>query len=100
MQSRLQILRKIHRPNIALSSARTAASSSLFMMRMANSSAVFEPREIWCEEDLRLEWRGQDGQDETQKPYHSASLGDSVTSSIRIEFSVYTQSLQSNVAQM
>src|ERR1035437_3580507 len=30
---------------------------------------------------LRLEWRGQDGQDETQKPDHSASLGDSVTSS-------------------
>src|ERR1035437_10472452 len=39
---------------------------------------------------LRLEWRGQDGQDETQKPYHSASLGDSVTSSTRIEFSVHT----------
>src|SRR5664279_6380455 len=39
---------------------------------------------------LRLEWRGQDGQDETQKPDHSASLGDSVTSSTRIEFSVHT----------
>jgi hypothetical protein len=33
---------------------------------------------------FRPEWRGQDGQDETQKPYHSASLGDSVTSSTRI----------------
>jgi hypothetical protein len=31
--------------------------------------------------DLRLERRSQGGQDETQKPDHSASLGDSVTSS-------------------
>src|SRR5260370_33722307 len=38
--------------------------------------------------DLRLEWRGQGGQDETQKPDHSVSLGDSVTSSTRIGFSV------------
>jgi hypothetical protein len=30
---------------------------------------------------LRLEWRGQDGQNETEQPDHSASLGDSVTSS-------------------
>src|ERR1700737_515342 len=40
--------------------------------------------------DLRLEWRGQGGHDETQKPDHSVSLGDSVTSSTRIEFSVHT----------
>ena len=40
--------------------------------------------------DLRLEWRGQGGHDETQKPDHSASLGDSVTSSTRIGFSVHT----------
>src|SRR5450759_2302856 len=39
---------------------------------------------------LRLEWRGQDGQNETEQPDHSASLGDSVTSSTRIEFSVHT----------
>ena len=25
---------------------------------------------------LRLEWRGQDGQNETEQPHHSASLGD------------------------
>src|SRR3984957_12530105 len=30
---------------------------------------------------LRLEWRGQDGQNETEQPDHSASLGDSITSS-------------------
>jgi hypothetical protein len=33
---------------------------------------------------LRLEWRGQDGQDETQKTDDSASLVDSVKSSTRI----------------
>jgi hypothetical protein len=30
---------------------------------------------------LRLEWRGQDGQNETEQPDHSASLSDSITSS-------------------
>jgi hypothetical protein len=39
---------------------------------------------------LRLEWRGQDGQNETEQPDHSASLGDSITSSTRISFR-YTQ---------
>ena len=33
---------------------------------------------------LRLEWRGQDGQSETEQPDHSASVGDSITSSTRI----------------
>src|SRR5580704_11033391 len=40
---------------------------------------------------LRLEWRGQDGQNETEQPDHSASLGDSITSSTRIRFSVQTR---------
>src|SRR6476646_4924454 len=39
---------------------------------------------------LRLEWRGQHGQNETEQPDHSASLGDSITSSTRIRFSVHT----------
>jgi hypothetical protein len=39
---------------------------------------------------LRPEWRGQDGQSETKQPDHSASLGDSITSSTRIRFSVHT----------
>ena len=39
---------------------------------------------------LRLEWRAQDGQNETKQPDHSASLGDSITSSTRTEFSVHT----------
>src|SRR5258708_30237963 len=40
--------------------------------------------------DLRLEWRGQDGENETEQPDHSTSLGDSITSSTRIRFSVHT----------
>src|SRR5882672_7798636 len=39
---------------------------------------------------LRLERRGQDGQNETEQPHHSASLGDSIASSTRIRFSVHT----------
>ena len=39
---------------------------------------------------LRLEWRGQDGQNETEQPDHSASLGDSITSSTQTRFSVHT----------
>jgi hypothetical protein len=38
----------------------------------------------------RLEWRGQDGQNETEQPDHSASLSDFTTSSTRIRFSVHT----------
>jgi hypothetical protein len=38
---------------------------------------------------LRLEWRGQDGQNETEQPDHSTSLGDSIAST-RIRFSVHT----------
>jgi hypothetical protein len=33
---------------------------------------------------LRFEWRGQEGQSETEQPDHSVSLGDSITSSTRI----------------
>src|SRR5260370_13245540 len=39
---------------------------------------------------LRLEWRGHDGQNETKQPDHSPSLRDSITSSTRIRFSVHT----------
>src|SRR4030081_277638 len=39
---------------------------------------------------LPLEWRGQDGQNETEQPDHPASLGDSITSSTRTRFSVHT----------
>src|ERR1700734_3747995 len=39
---------------------------------------------------LRLERRGQDGQNETEQPEHSASLGDSITASTQIRVSVHT----------
>src|SRR5260370_5619581 len=39
---------------------------------------------------LRLEWRGQHGQSEREQPDHSANLGDSITASTRIRFSVHT----------
>ena len=42
---------------------------------------------------LRLEWRGQDGQNETEQSDHSASLGDSITTSTRIRFSVHTPAM-------
>src|ERR1700737_3974517 len=35
---------------------------------------------------LRPEWRGQDGQNETEQPDHSASLSDSIRSSTRDKF--------------
>src|SRR5260370_8968355 len=48
---------------------------------------------------LRLEWRGQDGQSETEQPDHSASLGDSITSSTRIRFSVRTERFSNGVGK-
>jgi hypothetical protein len=39
---------------------------------------------------LRLEWHSQNGQQEIEQPDHSASLGDSITSSTRIRFLVHT----------
>src|ERR1700687_6233816 len=44
---------------------------------------------------LRPEWRGQHSQNETAQPDHSASLGDSITSSTRIRFSVHTAGIAS-----
>src|ERR1700751_1486220 len=44
---------------------------------------------------LRLEWRGQDGQNETEQPDHSANLGVSITASTRKRFSVHTASMSS-----
>jgi hypothetical protein len=39
---------------------------------------------------LRREWRGQDGQNGAEQPDHSTSLGDSITASTQIRFSVHT----------
>jgi hypothetical protein len=38
---------------------------------------------------LRLEWRAQDGQNETEQRDHSTSLGDSITASTQIRFAVH-----------
>jgi hypothetical protein len=57
---------------------------------LQNNQLMSKHRVLSLKPHLRLEWRGQDGQDETQKPDHSASLGDSITSSTQIEFSVHT----------
>src|ERR1700730_8727047 len=48
---------------------------------------------------LRLEWRGQGGQNETEQPDHSASLGDSIASSTQIRFSVHTGHWVGHVAR-
>jgi hypothetical protein len=48
---------------------------------------------------LRLEGRGQDGQSETEQPDHSVSLGDSITSSTRIRFSVHTTAIVHEISQ-
>src|SRR6266480_700492 len=48
---------------------------------------------------LRLEGRGQNGQSETEQPDHSASLGDSITSSTRIRFSVHTAAASAAAAK-
>src|SRR6266404_2724765 len=49
---------------------------------------------------LRLERRGQDGQNETEQPDHSASLGDSITSSTQIRFSVHTTGAEPEAADL
>jgi hypothetical protein len=55
-----------------------------------NNQLMSKHRVLSLKPQLRLEWRGQDGQSETEQPDHSASLGDSFTSSTGIRFSVHT----------
>src|SRR5262249_13137179 len=55
-----------------------------------NSQLMPKHRVLSLKPHLRFDWRGQDGQNETQKPDHSVSLGDSITSSTRMRFR-YTQ---------
>src|SRR5258708_34675035 len=59
-----------------------------------NNQLMSKHRVLSFKPHLRLEWRGQDGQSETEQPDHSASLGDSITSSTRIRFSVHTGSAE------
>src|SRR5258708_4436084 len=55
-----------------------------------NNQLMSKHRVLSLKPQLRLEWRGQDGQSETEQPDHSASLGDSIRLSTRIRFSVHT----------
>jgi hypothetical protein len=55
-----------------------------------NNQLMSKHRVLGFKRYLRLEWRGQDGQNETEQPDHSDSLGNFITSSTRIKFSVYT----------
>src|SRR5260370_33061939 len=59
-----------------------------------DNELMSKPRVLSLKPQLRLEWRGQDGQNETEQPDHSASLGDSITSSTQIRFSVHTSADQ------
>jgi len=61
------------------------------MQLTPQDNQLMSERRILCfKSTLRLERRSQDGQNETEQPNHSASLGDSVTSSTQIRFSVHT----------
>ena len=46
-----------------------------------NIQLMSKHRVLGLKPQLRLEWRGQGGQKETEQPDHSASLGDSITAS-------------------
>jgi hypothetical protein len=43
-----------------------------------NNQLMSKHRVLSLKPQLRLEWRGQDGQSETEQPDHSASLSDSI----------------------
>ena len=55
-----------------------------------NNQLMSKHRALSLKPQLRLERQGQDGQNEMKQSDHSASLGDSITSSTRIRFSVHT----------
>src|ERR1700736_4450477 len=57
---------------------------------LQDNQLMSKHRVLSLKPQLRPEWRGQDGQSETEQPDHSASLSDSITSSTRIRFSVRT----------
>jgi hypothetical protein len=67
-------------------------------LRLKDIQLMSQYRVLSFKPQLRLEWRGHDGQNETEQPDHSASLGDSITSSTRIRFSVHTRSGAAGVA--
>src|SRR6185437_7576314 len=65
-------------------------SNTATQLAPRNNQLMSKHRVLSFKPQLRPEWRGQDGQSETEHPDHSASLSDSITSSTRIRFSVHT----------
>src|SRR6202022_3067287 len=59
---------------------------------LQDDQLMSEQRILRLKPALRLERRGQHGQNKTKQPDHSASLGDSIRSSTQIRFSVHTVS--------
>src|ERR1019366_3660489 len=56
-----------------------------------NDQLMSENRVLCLKSALRLEWRGQNGQDEAEQSVHGLQmLGDSFGQSMRIRFSVHT----------
>src|SRR5258707_13136313 len=57
---------------------------------LQDDQLMSEHRILRFKPQLRLEWRGQDGQSETEQRDHRTNLADSVTRKLRIRFSVHT----------
>src|SRR5881396_1499100 len=72
-------------PAIAVCESNTATQ-----LAPQNNQLMSKHRVLSFKPQLRLEWRGQDGQNETEQPDHSVNLRDSITASTRMRFSVYT----------
>src|SRR3954453_3929459 len=81
---REQAIKLDKEPAIAVCESNTATQ-----LAPQNNQLMSKRRVLSFKPQLRLEWRGQDGQSETEQPDHSASLGDFITSSTRIS-SVHT----------
>ena len=76
--------------NDAKSGATVGERDATLQPAPQDNQLMSKHRVLSLKPQLRLEWRGQDGQSETEQPDHSASLGNSFTSSTRIRFSVHT----------
>jgi hypothetical protein len=64
--------------------------NAVTQLALQDNQLTSKHRVLGLKPQLRLEWRGHDGQNETEQPDHSASLGDSITPSTRTRFSVHT----------
>jgi hypothetical protein len=72
-------------PAIAVCGSNTATQPAPQNNQLMSKRRVFS-----FKPQLRLEWRDQDGQSETEQPDHFVSLSDPITSSTRMGLSVHT----------